>query len=400
MAGCNICNKKVLPHSYRLSCSICNNLVHLKCLPFIDQNDDVYIKRTNNDWICTVCTKYIFPFNHLEDDESFYDIIQEQAISEPCIPVSILCNDSQIFNPFDLNEEATLPLSDIDPDLQFYSNHCQQNFLSCDYFLEDDLNKKTQNLGIKNENFSLIHANIRSATKNLSKLDTYLSNISHEFSIIALSETWGKDHNVDRYGIDNYKAEHKYRSCRNGGGVALFIKDHIEYHVRNDLSIQNAFIESLFVEIAKETVGKNKNVICGVVYRPPDTDVKKFNEYISAILSSIKQESKLSYLVGDFNINLLSIDSHNDTHEFSDILFSHSFIPYITKPTRITSKSATLIDNIFSTGFTECDNNVLNGILYTDITDHFPVFHIDYSNNTPSQPEFVTKRAYTQENLD
>ncbi len=46
--------------------------------------------------------------------------------------------------------------------------------------------------------------------------------------------------------------------------------------------------------------------------------------------------------------------------------------PVISKPSRITSHSATLIDNIF-TNNTE-DNSIFSGLLMNDKTDHLPVF--------------------------
>ena len=52
--------------------------------------------------------------------------------------------------------------------------------------------------------------------------------------------------------------------------------------------------------------------------------------------------------MGDFNINLLNEDVHTLTNDFLNIMSSNSLYPSITKPTRITSNSATLIDNIFT----------------------------------------------------
>ena len=46
--------------------------------------------------------------------------------------------------------------------------------------------------------------------------------------------------------------------------------------------------------------------------------------------------------MGDFNLDLLHYDDHAPTQEFMDSLFSHMFFPLITRPTRITSHSATL----------------------------------------------------------
>ena len=51
---------------------------------------------------------------------------------------------------------------------------------------------------------------------------------------------------------------------------------------------------------------------------------------------------------GDFNIDLLKIDSDKDIMNFYNSLTSNLFVPHITLPTRITSHSQTLIDNIFS----------------------------------------------------
>ena len=74
--------------------------------------------------------------------------------------------------------------------------------------------------------------------------------------------------------------------------------------------------------------------------------------------------------MGDFNINLLNEDVHTPTNEFIDLMTSYSFYPSITKPTRITTKSATLIDNIFTNSHTK----QTAGILVTDISDHLPIF--------------------------
>ena len=52
---------------------------------------------------------------------------------------------------------------------------------------------------------------------------------------------------------------------------------------------------------------------------------------------------------------------------------THTFCPTISKPTRITNYSATLIDNIITNIH---EYPIKSGILYNDISDHFPVFNI------------------------
>ena len=55
---------------------------------------------------------------------------------------------------------------------------------------------------------------------------------------------------------------------------------------------------------------------------------------------------KESILIGDFNINLLNYNSDSDISSFIDTMYSSSFYPTINSPTRITTTSDTLIDNI------------------------------------------------------
>ena len=93
---------------------------------------------------------------------------------------------------------------------------------------------------------------------------------------------------------------------------------------------------------------KYKNIILGVVYIPPDSDVTKFTKDMDQILSVITKEHRPCYLLGDYNINLLKHDKHIHTQHFTDMLMTFGFYPLINKPTRITEYSANLIDNIFT----------------------------------------------------
>ena len=79
------------------------------------------------------------------------------------------------------------------------------------------------------------------------------------------------------------------------------------------------------------------------------------------------------FLLGDFNVNLLNYNEHNQTNEFLDSHASNSFIPLILQPTRITSHSNTLIGNIFSNVI---DPDIMSGNLTATLSDHLPQFAI------------------------
>ena len=89
--------------------------------------------------------------------------------------------------------------------------------------------------------------------------------------------------------------------------------------------------------------------------------------------------------MGDFNLNLLTHHSHVTTGEFLDVMFSRKFLPLITRPTRLTSHTATLIDNIFTNNI---DDFVKSGFLATDISDHLPIFSLVHSAQPNTLPNY------------
>ena len=112
-----------------------------------------------------------------------------------------------------------------------------------------------------------------------------------------------------------------------------------------------------------------KLTVC-TAYRPPNTNEKKFNAAFLKLLDCIKKRSKYSLIGLDHNLDLLKSDSHKLTQLFLENILSTSHVPCITRPTRITKSSATLIDNILVSR--EIYNSINCGIVLSDLSDHFP----------------------------
>lgn len=201
------------------------------------------------------------------------------------------------------------------------------------------------------------------------------------------------------YDIPLYKAVHNYRSLRVGGGVSIYAHNSLQYCVREDLAppLKNIDVEALFIEITSCSFFGGRNVIIGCVYRPPDIDIGCFNDMLASTLDMINMERKQCFLLGDFNLDLLKSETQARTSDFLNILFSSSFYPLIYKPTRVTKSSATLIDNIFTNSM---DNATKSGILFTDISDHFPICHFSLSDRTRHAGVDSTKyRAFNDQNI-
>ena len=211
--------------------------------------------------------------------------------------------------------------------------------------------------------------NTRSLLKNFDQLLNVLSAVEIKFDVIGITETKQqveKDFitNVDIDGYCVYTQPSKF----NAGGVALYVNNRLDHLERNDLGKLDDDSESIWIEIKNK---KGKNFLCGCLYRHLNTDTAKFMEYIESTLTQIDQNKYAVFLMGDFNIDLLKYESHNCTNDFINSLVSHSFLPYILQPTRVTDHSSTIIDNIFS-NITNYETS--SGNITTLIADHLHSF--------------------------
>ena len=114
-------------------------------------------------------------------------------------------------------------------------------------------------------------------------------------------------------------------------------------------------------------------VVIGVVYKPPESNTDIFVAHVSDIMGILSKERKQCILMGDFNLDFIKVDIHNQTKYFVHRLYTNAFHPTISKPTRVTEHSATLLDNIITNITGYC---MKSGVLHNDISDNFPVFNV------------------------
>ena len=395
MTDCYVCTHRILSHSRSIVCIWCNKAYHKNCLPVDIRDIQMY------QFTCEICHVELFPFNNIECDAQFFDSItyNPQSNLKKC-KMSVA---DKLFNPLDteclFEDDQMQFLLDIDPDYQYYNDEqCVFNVQNCDYYTEPSFAKKCIQLNISENCFSLMHCNIRSMAKNLNDFEQYLQCLNLRFKVVTFSETWLTHANYECFNICGYNIENQFRSDKSGGGVSICVSHEIEYTLRNEFNFCNEYIESLFIEIPKSEFNFDKNIIVGTVYRPPNTEIEEFIKYLDDILVKLKAEQNIIYLLGDFNINLLNIENHTQSSDFLDLLYSHSFMPLINKPTRVTANSATIIDHIFCN---EIHNSRLfNGIFVTEITDHYPIFSINISHKMYARPNYYSKRSLTEKNIN
>ena len=90
-------------------------------------------------------------------------------------------------------------------------------------------------------------------------------------------------HNL--FKLQQYKSIHQVRRTAKGGGIAVFLHESLTFNVRHDLSVKNADIEALCVEIINK---KSKNILINTQYRQLAGSFNKFEVYLNTFLAKSK----------------------------------------------------------------------------------------------------------------
>ena len=131
------------------------------------------------------------------------------------------------------------------------------------------------------------------------------------------------------------------------------------------------------------------------ISKHPKHEVSDTNNCITPLLDNLSNENKDIMIMGDFNINILNYNDKNGGN-FLAILFSQSFLPYITVPTRITRNTKTFFDKIYHN---KPLNNIISGNLNSTTSDHLIQFFIEPLDFSEKSSKMINRqRCY--KNLD
>ena len=221
-----------------------------------------------------------------------------------------------------------------------------------------------------------MHLDIRSVLGHQQELCQLIRSTERKNSwidVILLCETFLSSKTKSMVNIPGFSHICNYRKTKKGGGVSTLLRDGITYKHRSDLDIfEEGLTESVFVEIRSKN---GKQIIVGSMYKPPNVGIEQYSNNLTTIVNKIKLVTGRyipEIIIGmDHNMNLLNSATHLPTHNFMETLSNLNLYPTITRPTRITHHSATLIDNICISEFLH--RNFESSILIKDISDHLPL---------------------------
>jgi len=121
--------------------------------------------------------------------------------------------------------------------------------------------------------------------------------------------------------------------------------------------------------------------------------IVKFTDDVSAILHYLSDKRLLYIICGDIDVNLLQHTSSSSVHKYIETYESYNCQQIITRPTRVTATSASLIDHFYTTFELE---KLIPGILINDLSDHLSVFMLIKTNTAKIHDKKpITKRDFT-----
>ena len=213
--------------------------------------------------------------------------------------------------------------------------------------------------------------------------------------VVLLSETWLTPDSPPVI-IPGYDLVHCCRPHKCGGGVRILISKNLRYTKCN--TITSCMVENECIAIELELRSQEKCVISSM-YQPPNVNIQSFQCCYNSLICEMNKLRLKAIIIGlDHNLDFLKSESHGGTNQFIQHNLDFNLIPTITRPTRVTRNSATLIDNILVSQ--SLCGRYTSGILVDDISDHMPTICVIRSlKGAGRDPVQVTSRDTRPRNM-
>ena len=140
----------------------------------------------------------------------------------------------------------------------------------------------------------------------------------------------------------------------------------------------NAFFRGKSKSFVEIILSKTKPLIVGIIYRP---DQSNFLEIINANFYKLDSDTKESYILDDFNINMYQNNKYivrydntisskflsSDIKNYHQFFTMHDLKQLIKSPTRLTFSTSTLVDHILASFPSRVSRK---GVINVGISDH------------------------------
>lgn len=315
---CAACTKALRKDHNGVQCSSCRERFHIKCSRMSSQELRLYRTDSQFTWICTTCSLPQF-------SESFFND-----------SLDLSANSSILSNITESNEEPT----------SWYSKHVK---------------------GYYKNNLSIAYLNVNSIFSKADEVIGLLESCSFDILFIAESK-------IDSTVPNSLIAHPMYRIIRRdrkkgGGGILVYVRSNISAYRRKKFEPNG--VESICLDV--KGCGNTWFLVCGC-YR--SEKICSATDFISACEIAAEQmlaKRKEIIFTGDLNMDMnLNSDRDREPHRaLSNFCEQFCLTNVITKPTRVTTRSKSLIDVILTS---HPDRFACYGNLNLGLSDHDLVY--------------------------
>ena len=129
------------------------------------------------------------------------------------------------------------------------------------------------------------------------------------------------------FNLKDYNMVYQTSRCCRHGGLLIYIHKQFKYTLIDTINQDATGWEYVCIEMSHRTPHSQKYLLCNV-YRKPGEIVDEMNAFLakfSTLLQKGKNLNKLSYICGDYNIDLLKLKVNPRFGEFLDHIITSGF---------------------------------------------------------------------------
>ena len=329
------------------TCHFCEQLVHAKC--------------HKNYLGCVKCCEEIIPGFHISSYELFDDFNRINLFYNPYNRENFVNILGDMIENNDQNDSTWSKVSDF--------------LISCKYKQHKHVAPPSNN------NLKVFSHNIRSLKNNVHKIREDLSSYEN-YDILSFNETNCKmdqlPHGIKDLLIDGFHEpffKPPSRKSGKGGGLIIYVNKRVgefedfEPFDPNPVP-ENSSAEFQFIKLHK-CKGYLSTKILVNVYRSPSKNLDSFIILLDQTMRSINRHSKKHVIfTGDINCDLLKYENNLQAQKLVDTMAQYGFLQLVSRPTRITDSSATLIDHVYTN---KLENTLSCNIITTSLSDHLGI---------------------------
>ena len=145
------------------------------------------------------------------------------------------------------------------------------------------------------------HLNINSMRNKFLEISSILNN--GYCDILGLSETKLDDSFQNSQFHANDFTLHRNDRDEHGGGVAFYVRSSIPHRIRKDIGVAKHAVENLVLE----TRLRKEKCFFILIYKPPSVENAALSDLLELVCNMCFAESKTIYIIGDLNVNMLSV---------------------------------------------------------------------------------------------